>query len=138
MPKLISLQLHSLSLNEANDVTDYYRAVSIYPRGNENKIDAIYIEEINHIAGFNSMSLLCPNMKYFKIKHINMNVESFLRTVLKNIGNNQLCFIRSLCFNIPSANDEMIVNLQQMIEYEQLLFKFTIKRVIDGIYLKWI
>jgi hypothetical protein len=66
-----------------------------------------------------------------------MNVELFLRQVLKNIGNNQLCVFRSLCFNIPSANDEMIVNLQQMIESEQLLFKFTIKRVMDGIYLKW-
>jgi hypothetical protein len=70
LPKLISLQLHSLSLNEANDVTDYYRAVSIYPRGDENKIDAIYIEEINHIEEFNSMSHICPNMKYFKVKHI--------------------------------------------------------------------
>ncbi|CAF1175878.1 unnamed protein product [Rotaria sordida] len=83
------------------------------------------------------MTLLCPYMKFVQIKQLNMNIELFLRMLLKGIYNNNFCYIRSLCFHIPAADDLMIDNLKQMIKDEQLLFQFAIERIIDNIYLKW-
>lgn len=44
----------------------------------------------------------------------------FLDTILKDINNSDMCYIRSL---------------QQIIKYKQLLIKFIIKHVVDDIHL---
>jgi hypothetical protein len=66
-----------------------------------------------------------------------MDINLVLRTILKDIYTNDLCSIRSLYVYVPAADDQMIENLQQMIKYEQLLIQFTIKRILDNIYLQW-
>ncbi|CAF0890590.1 unnamed protein product [Adineta steineri] len=72
------------------------------------------------------------------MKHVNTNIELFLRTLLQNIGNNDICSIRSLCFDVASVNgDQMIENLRNRIKYEELFDKFTIKHVGDNICLQW-
>jgi len=77
-------------------------------------------------------------MIYLKVKlGNNMDINLVLRTILKDIYTNDRCSIGSLCVYVPAADDQMIENLQQMIKYEQLLIQFTIKRILDNIYLQW-
>jgi hypothetical protein len=56
---------------------------------------------------------------------------------LKKINDSGNSSLPSFCFHLPVASDQMIENLQQMIEYEQLRFQFTIKRVLGNTYLQW-
>ena len=135
LPDVIRFKLHSLSPDDrAFSLKRFHIAAYLKFRS---KIIYVYIEEINDIEDFNLISLLSPQMKYFQMKRINMNIESFLRTLLKGIGKSPLFAIRSLCFHVPSPNDQMIENLHQMIKYEQLLFQFIIKRLVDDIYIQW-
>ncbi|CAF3730811.1 unnamed protein product [Rotaria socialis] len=105
---------------------------------NARQITAIYIEEIKGINDFHFILVVCPYLKYFKVKRLNnMNIHCVLRTILKDIKNRRTCSIRSLSFNVPAADDRTIEDLQEMIIKEQLLFQFTIKRISDNIYLQW-
>lgn len=137
---LLTLKLHSISSDERKTfpVKEFHALCSIYARG---KISKVYIEEINEtndIEDFDYITDLCPRMKYFKVKRLNnMDIIFFLRTILKDIYNNDLSYIRSFCFHIPVADDQMTENLKQIIEYEKLLNKFTIKRILDNIYIQW-
>ncbi|CAF4549079.1 unnamed protein product, partial [Rotaria sp. Silwood2] len=53
---------------------------------------------------------------------------------IKEDCNDRLCL---LCFRIPTVDDEMIRKLKRMINFEKLLFNYTIKRVADFIYIEW-
>ncbi len=45
--------------------------------------------------------------------------------------------LRSLCLRVSTADDQMIKTLQKMIDDEKLLINYTIKCVVDTIYLRW-
>jgi hypothetical protein len=81
---------------------------------------------------------LCPQMNYLQINNINnIDVEVFLKEILiRMIGNFDYC-LRSLCFRIPTADDQMVQKLEKFIDYEKLLVDYTIKRICDNIHLQW-
>ncbi|CAF4388415.1 unnamed protein product [Rotaria sp. Silwood2] len=136
LPDLISLKIHSLSLEQTNDL-DNIGLYSVHVR-NQRQITAIYLEEINDIDDFYFILVVCPHMKYFKVERLNnMNIHFVLRRILKGIKNHHTDSIRSLCFNVPAADDRTIEDLQEMIIKEQLLIQFTIRRLVDSIYLQW-
>ena len=67
---------------------------------------------------------------------VGKDLEKFIRLVLtKTITN--ICHLRSLCFQVYNANDEMINDLQNMIDSEKLLFDYNIKRKYREIFLQW-
>jgi hypothetical protein len=66
-----------------------------------------------------------------------MNVELFLQDILKNINNQNNEYLRLLCFRAPVADDKMIRKLEKMINEKKLLSDYTIKRVLNNIYLQW-
>jgi len=61
----------------------------------------------------------------------------FSQTILKRINDSGTLYLHSLCFHIPLADDQMVEYLQTMIQNEQLLLQFTIKRILAVIYLHW-
>ncbi|CAF4103056.1 unnamed protein product [Rotaria sordida] len=61
----------------------------------------------------------------------NMNIESCLRKILSQIDDEYKMHLRSLCFCVPTAEDETIKILQTMISDEELLINYRIKRERD-------
>jgi hypothetical protein len=45
--------------------------------------------------------------------------------------------LRSLCVHVPTADDRMVENIQDMSKYEKLLHHFTVNRILNDIYLQW-
>ncbi len=126
-----------LPLDKTRGLTDV-ELRSAYLNRQRSKITKVYIEEINDMEDFNFIGIIYPYMIYLKVKlGNNMDIYLVWCTILKDIYTNDLCSIRSLCVYVPAADDQMIENLQQMIKYEQLLIQFTIKRILDNIYLQW-
>ncbi|CAF5011621.1 unnamed protein product, partial [Rotaria sp. Silwood1] len=136
LPYLITLKLHSLSYEEEIKLT-YTNLFGMFSFDYRNQITKVYIEQINVIDDFYNISRVCPRMIYFKTKYINnIDIQCFLRTILNKINNNSNC-LRSLCFDIPTTDDEIIKNFDLMIRSEKLLFNYTIKRVYNKIHLQW-
>jgi hypothetical protein len=42
-----------------------------------------------------------------------------------------------LCLHVSTADDDIIKKIDKMISSEKLLFDYTIKRIVDNIYLQW-
>ncbi|CAF0884045.1 unnamed protein product [Rotaria sordida] len=136
LPDLITLKIHSLPSNEITSFTfEEFGIVGSFK--SLSKIAKVYIEEINDIHDLDYITLLCPRMKFFQVKRFNINIQFCLRTLLKVIYNNDICSIRSLCFDVPTMDDEIIQNFDTMIRSEKLLFNYTIKHVYNKIYLHW-
>ncbi|CAF1355914.1 unnamed protein product [Rotaria sordida] len=137
LPKLITFKLRSISSDDRTSYTgkEFYTVCSMNVRS---KITKVYIEELNNIDDFYCITMLCPRIKYFKVKYLNnINIKLLLRTILENLNKICLHYMRSLYFHVPAANDQMIENLQQMIKYEQPFLQFSIKRIVDDICLQW-
>ncbi|CAF4910607.1 unnamed protein product, partial [Rotaria sp. Silwood1] len=76
--------------------------------------------------------------KHLQIKCINyMYAQLLTKLILTEIKNVSNSLLRLLCFSIPEAHDEMIEKLEKMIGDKNLRFDFTIKHVMDKIYLQW-
>ena len=71
---------------------------------------------------------LCPRIEYLKVGFMhNINIQLFIKNILKKIKDDYNQYLRSLCLHIPTADDTMIQKLKQMINGEKLLSDFTIK-----------
>ncbi|CAF1241273.1 unnamed protein product [Rotaria sp. Silwood1] len=135
LPFLITLKLNSLSYKEKINLSsiDFYRIVAI---NNPIKITKVYIKQINVIHDFYNISKVCPRMAYFETKYINkIDIQWFLRTILNKIDNSSDC-LRSLIFDVPTTDDEIIKNFDKIIRSEKLLFNYIIKRVYKKIHLQ--
>jgi hypothetical protein len=85
LPDLITLKIHSFLLNNMT-MGDFLICCSME---RTSKITKVYVEEIGGIRQLNLLFTLCPKMEYFKVRCINtMDVQSFLRTIFKNIHHN--------------------------------------------------
>ncbi len=86
----------------------------------------------------NCLLAICPYMNYLQIEHLNdIDVELVLDHVLRKIHHDCNDHLRSLCFGIPTADDQMIKILQKMIDDKKFLINYTIKRIGNHVYLQW-
>ncbi|CAF3042665.1 unnamed protein product [Rotaria sp. Silwood2] len=134
--ELNSLKIHSISFNQPRTLSaeelDIANTVL-----NKNKIIKVYLEKINYIEEIFFMKF-CPHMTFLKVNCINnIDIESCLRNILENIKHESHDNLRSLCFRVPTADDKIIETLQKMINDNKLLINYTIKRLLDNIYLQW-
>ncbi len=53
------------------------------------------------------------------------------------IKNDSNQYLRLLSIHVSAKDDEIIQKLREMINHEKLLRHFTIKRLVDHIYLDW-
>jgi hypothetical protein len=99
----------------------------------------VYLEVIGDIKEVYLLMKLCPYLTYFKLRgtSFNMSITLLLRTILQKIKHEHNEHLRSLCFSALAADDNMIKNLEQWINSEKLLLDYTIKRVLNNIYLQW-
>jgi hypothetical protein len=93
---------------------------------------------MNHIEEIYFLLELCPHLIYLKVDCVrNMDMKLFVRLILKKLTTKYLHQLRLLCFHVRAADDQTIKQLNKMIDDEKLLFDYTIKRVLDFIYLQW-
>ena len=82
---------------------------------------------------------LCPALIYFKLHQIkNMTIAFYLRHILKKINHDGHRSLRSLSFYHPTADDQLVKDLENIIVNENLLDNYSIKRILDEIRLNWI
>ena len=120
LPDLLTLKIHSLLIEEKKFILKKYVLCSMK---NRNKITKVYLEIIDDIQELDFLFTLCPYMEYLKVGCINiMDVQSFLCIIFKKINHH----LRSLCFDIPTADGEKVENIEEIIKYEKI-FDFTVK-----------
>ena len=72
-------------------------------------------------------------MKYVKIKHLN-NID--VQLIMENIFFREY-ILQLLYLTIPTVDDKMIQNLNQIICSRKIVMDYSIKRVADQIYFTW-
>ena len=104
----------------------------------EKKITKVYIEQILIIDELLFFILLFTYVTFFKVDYIyTVDSESSLRDILTEINkksSNHLCL---LYFGVPTIDDKAARQLYKMIDDEQLLTDYTIKRFVNKIYIEW-
>ncbi|CAF1201367.1 unnamed protein product [Adineta steineri] len=103
------------------------------------KITKFRVRKINKIEEINFFLAFCPLIKLLEINELpEINVELFLRSLLIQIRNrSKFQNLRLICIQLPTANDTMILKLKQMIQVENLLVDFKIKRIEEKIFVEW-
>ena len=134
LSELDSLKIHSLALSTTKSLSgkELVRRFML----NENKTTKVCLENMIKMEDVYFLIKFCPRMNYLQINSINnMDVKLFVRDILNKI--NYYChhYLHSLCFCIPTADDNMVIELKEMIDSEKLLFHYSIKREHDRIYL---
>jgi hypothetical protein len=72
---------------------------------------------------------ICPRTNYLQVNSIrNIDIESFIQSILTRMNED---------LRIPTADNQLIEKLKEMIDSKQWLVDYTIKCVIDKIYLQW-
>jgi len=136
LPNLISCKFFSISLNAKKDLP-YVNFLNVYLSSSQNQITKICIEELHEIEEFYSICKTCPFTKFFQVERVyDMTIELFLSTFLNYINTNH-CYIRVLCLNVPAADDDTLKYFKEIIEQKHLVIDFTIKRILNRIYLQW-
>ncbi|CAF3288404.1 unnamed protein product [Rotaria sp. Silwood2] len=104
------------------------------------KVTKVYMENVNKIDDIFLILTLCPQMTYLKIDSINVidqDVKSILDYFIDIIYRKPICVVRSLCFRIPAADDETIKQLKRTIITSGIACDYTIKRIVDSVYIDW-
>ncbi|CAF1429446.1 unnamed protein product [Rotaria magnacalcarata] len=137
LPKLDSLKISSLSLKQSNDLSTHETEL-LSLISNKNQITKVNLETITNIEEVNFFLELCPRIIYLKVDFINnIDMELFVRHILIKINTKCNHQLRLLCFCKSAADDQTIKTLQTMIHSEKLLLDYTIKRIVNNIYLEW-
>jgi hypothetical protein len=132
--EVVSLKIHSLSSEELTEQQGEY----LLDVSDECKITKIYLEEMNDIEEVDFLMFLSHPLNYLQINSLpNINIESFICEILIRIKDGYNEDLRLLCLRIPTADDQLIEKLKEMIDSKQGLVDYTIKRVTDKIYLQW-
>ncbi|CAF3770227.1 unnamed protein product [Rotaria sp. Silwood1] len=138
LPNITTLKIHSLSTDETTELTvKELRILCSMKRTSQ--ITKVYLEEICDVhEELDFLFTLCPYMKYFKVGCTNItDVQWFLRTIFKEINRNNNHHLRLLCFHAPIADDRIVENMEEIIKYDKLLPHFTVKCILDSVYLQW-
>jgi hypothetical protein len=134
---LDSLKISSLSISQPRSLSNEERSI-LHTISSTIRITKVNLQKMNHIEEIYFLIELCPHLIYLKVDNIcNMDMKLFVRFILKKLMTKYLHQLRLLCFHVRAADDQTIKQLNKMIDDEKLLFDYTIKRVLDFIYLQW-
>ncbi|CAF1046882.1 unnamed protein product [Adineta steineri] len=135
--ELDSLEVSMISFSYPRQVT-LDEMIKIFRSTTHIKITKLRVRQINKIEEINFFLAFCPLIKQLEINKLPMiNVEFFLRPLLIQIRNkSKFQNLRLICIQLPTADDKMILKLKQMIQDENLLVDFKIKRNEEKIFVE--
>ena len=131
-PELDSLRLHSVSFSKLDYLSDK-DLDELVILSIKNQVTKIYLEKRIGMEEFYLVISAFPRLKYFQINCVDYRYTQFLIKFMKNEPNQLLPLF---CFSILAADDNMMKNLEHLI-IENIIHDFTIKRVLDNIYVHW-
>ena len=135
--KLDSLRIVSLYSNDNEDLYPTREKIFHYTK-ELCQAKKVYLEKINSILDIQFLMNFCPHLEYFQIEYvIRKNVKSVFKLILRKAKDRSNENLRSLCFRVPTVDDQMIKMLKEMIDVKQLLFNYKIERIDEHIYFKW-
>ncbi|CAF3465626.1 unnamed protein product [Rotaria sp. Silwood1] len=135
-----TLKIYSIICDDRKvDYKKFSVASSIKKRS---KIKNVYIKNVKNIDDIFLLMTLCPHITYLKIDNINVinqnvNVESIVNDFINRSCNNSTNLVRLLCFRIPAADDGTIEKLKRTIITNGITCDYTIKRIVDRVYIEW-
>ncbi len=98
----------------------------------------VIIEKMIDLAQIQFLIHLCPHMKYFEIhSSSDIDCKSLIRFILVE-NHEYISYLRVICVDIQTENDELVEELQQMINVQKLHYNCRIKRLCNQIYMEWI
>ncbi len=136
LPNLDSLKVSSLPRIESDWLFDNDVEIRFLTSIN-NKITKVNLEKTIDIEQVHFLLYLCLCIQYFQVNvPENMDLEMLVRFILIK-ADTYIPQIRTLCFCISNANEEIVHQLRKLIDTENLLSTYMIKRIGDNILLKW-
>jgi hypothetical protein len=137
LPEINSLKIHSLSYNHPKNLSNEQLDM-ICSTLDTRKITKFNVQKMIRTKEIFFLIKVFPYIVHLKVDRIrSLNIKSYLqiRDIFKEIKPDN--HLRSLCLCISAADHQIIQTLQKMIDHEKLLINYTIKRVIDNIYIQW-
>jgi hypothetical protein len=135
--QLDSVKILYLSLSQSRSLLDFERTI-MSDLSSTNRITKVNVETMNDIKEVYFLIELCPHMSYLRVDNLKkMDMKLFVRLILKKLMVKPSHRLRLLSFRVRAADDQTIQQLNQMIDDEELLFDYSITRVLDFIYLQW-
>jgi hypothetical protein len=135
--QLDSLFIASLLISQPRSLSSYERTL-LAKISSINRITKVNLGEMNDIEEVYFLIELCPHLIYLRVENLHqMDIELFVRLILNKMITKYPHQLRLLSFNVPAADDPMIKRLNKMIDDEKLLLNYSIKRVLNHIYLQW-
>ncbi|CAF4980687.1 unnamed protein product [Rotaria sp. Silwood1] len=103
-----------------------------------NQITKVYLMKMTKMEEIDFLIELCPQMIYLKVEFLHhINIQLFVRVILTKINMKFNHKLRLLCARVKAVDNDIIEKLNSMINSENLLTDYTIKRITDDIYLQW-
>ncbi|CAF3419829.1 unnamed protein product, partial [Rotaria sp. Silwood2] len=137
LPELDSLEIFSLSFSQSTCLSREEIEDLLF-LSTKNRITKLCLERISLIEEVYFLIEIFPHINHLQINLIHsMDIELFVRLVLMQIMIKSNHPLRLLCFCVAAADDEMVQKLEKMINIENLLVDFIVKRVMNEIYLQW-
>ncbi|CAF2103335.1 unnamed protein product [Rotaria magnacalcarata] len=137
LPEVNTLKISSLSISQSeslfNEDIEFLDFLS-----NEKQITKICFKNMKDMNQIQMLALICSHVSHLEINCINYkHAELLTGLILTQIQSVSNSLLRLLCFRIREAHDDMILELEKMIDTENLRFDFTIKHLMDKIYIQW-
>ncbi|CAF0958335.1 unnamed protein product [Adineta steineri] len=136
LPYLDSLKISSIILPTVtlldDDELDQFENIAIY-----NSITKVCLEKMNTFDDVHFLLDLFPRLNYLQIGfQSDIDIQLFFQVIFMKIINKDDYNIRSLAITIPTADDQMVNEIQDLIQIKNLLFNYKITRTNDTIFLQ--
>ncbi len=128
LPELDTLRLYSISFSKLDYLSDE-ELDNLVILLIKNQVKKFSLEKRIGMEEFHLLISSLPHLNYFQINCVDYKYAQYLlKFILKFLKNEPNDFLRLFCFSIPAADDNMVKKL------EDIIWNFTIKRVLDNIY----
>jgi hypothetical protein len=113
---LETLKISSLELSES-----FLKDKNLHFISKKNEIRKVYLEKVSRIEEVYFLIKLCPRIEYLKVGFMNnINIQLFIKDILKKIKDDENQYLRLLCLHIPTGDDAIIEKLKETINGEKL------------------
>ena len=93
---------------------------------------------MNEIEEISFVMLAFSRINYIQIKRVNyMEAQLLVELIFTLTKDEHYHLLQLFCFSIPTADNNMVKKLEAIIIGPDLFWNFTVKRVVDHIYIYW-
>ncbi|CAF2099879.1 unnamed protein product [Rotaria magnacalcarata] len=137
LPKLDLLEIYRFLYTGSDDPL-FEDIQSLSDLVAKNRITKLYLKTVflAEEIYFYTEIFQCINQLKVKLMQ-SVDMESFVRDILLYLIMKANSSLQFLCFCLEMADDLMVQKIKIMIDNENLLFDFNIKRVMNEIHLQW-